>query len=102
MPAGNIVIKAQWKKDVYTISYNLNGGKADNPETYEVDTSVITLKRPQRTGYTFTGWSGTGIDGTAMDPVITTGSTGNRSYTCLLYTSPSPRDSTSSRMPSSA
>ena len=48
MPAGNIVIKAQWKKDVYTISYNLNGGKADNPETYEVDTSVITLKRPQR------------------------------------------------------
>lgn len=81
MPAGNIVITAQWKKDVYTISYNLDGGKADNPETYEVDTSVITLKRPQRTGYTFTGWSGTGIDGTAMDPVITTGSTGNRSYT---------------------
>lgn len=57
MPAGNIVIKAQWKKDVYTISYNLNGGKADNPETYEVDTSVITLKRPQRTGYTFAGWT---------------------------------------------
>lgn len=81
MPAGNIVITAQWKKDVYTISYNLDGGKADNPETYEVDTSVITLKRPQRTGYTFTGWSGTGIDGTAMDPVITTGSTGNRIYT---------------------
>lgn len=81
MPAGNIVITAQWKKDVYTISYNLDGGKADNPETYEVDTSVITLKRPQRTGYTFIGWSGTGIDGTAMDPVITTGSTGNRSYT---------------------
>lgn len=81
MPAGNIVITAQWKKDIYTISYNLDGGKADNPETYEVDTSVITLKRPQRTGYTFTGWSGTGIDGTAMDPVITTGSTGNRSYT---------------------
>ena len=50
MPAGNIVVTAQWKKDVYTISYNLDGGKADNPETYEVDTSVITLKRPQRTG----------------------------------------------------
>ena len=81
MPAGNIVVTAQWKKDVYTISYNLDGGKADNPETYEVDTSVITLKRPQRTGYTFIGWSGAGIDGTAMDPVITTGSTGNRSYT---------------------
>ena len=31
MPAGNIVITAQWKKDIYTISYNLDGGKADNP-----------------------------------------------------------------------
>ena len=81
MPAGNVVLTAQWKKDVYTISYNLNGGTADNPAKYEVDSSVITLKRPQRTGYTFTGWTGTGIDGMAMDPVITTGSTGNRSYT---------------------
>ena len=27
---------------------------------------------------------------------------GNRKYTCLLYTSPSPRDRTRSRMPSSA
>lgn len=81
MPAGNVVLTAKWNKDVYNISYNLNGGTADNPAKYEVDSSVITLQRPQRTGYTFTGWSGTGIDGTAMDPVITTGSTGNRSYT---------------------
>ena len=29
-------------------------------------------------------------------------STGSESYTCLLYTSPSPRDRTRSRMPSSA
>ena len=34
------------------------------------------------------------------DPVYTYGAAGN--YTCLLYTSPSPRDRTRSRMPSSA
>ena len=35
-------------------------------------------------------------------PVILQASRGARSYACLLYTSPSPRDATLSRMPSSA
>ena len=81
MPAENILLTAKWSKDVYKIAYNLNGGEADNPGTYEVDSSVITLKTPVRKGYTFTGWSGTGIDGTSKEVVITTGSTGDRTYT---------------------
>ena len=53
--------------------------QADNPDTYEVDSQLLLLlKDLQRTGYTFLGWSGTGIDGTQMDPVITTGSTGDK------------------------
>ena len=32
----------------------------------------------------------------------TSANTANKNISCLLYTSPSPRDSTSSRMPSSA
>ena len=40
---------------------------------------------------------------TASAPdVVVVGDQFRLSYTCLLYTSPSPRDSTSSRMPSSA
>ena len=35
-------------------------------------------------------------------PVILQASRGARAYACLLYTSPSPRDSCASRMPSSA
>lgn len=81
MPAENMLLTAQWSKDVYNITYNLNGGEADNPDTYQVDSSVITLKTPVRKGYTFTGWSGTGIDGISENVVITTGSTGGRTYT---------------------
>ena len=81
MPAGNMVLTAKWSKDVYNITYNLDGGTAGNPDTYEVDSPVITLERPKRSGYTFLGWSGTGIDGTQMDPVITTGSTGDKEFT---------------------
>lgn len=81
MPAENMLLTAKWSKDVYKIVYNLNGGEADNPGTYEVDSSVITLKTPVRKGYTFTGWSGTGIDSTSKEVVITTGSTGDRTYT---------------------
>ena len=48
MPAENMLLTAQWSKDVYNITYNLNGGEADNPDTYQVDSSVITLKTPVR------------------------------------------------------
>ena len=81
MPAENMTFTAQWKKDVYNITYNLGGGEADNPANYEVDSKVITLKAPTRKGFAFTGWSGTGIDGISNEVVITTGSTGDRTYT---------------------
>ena len=53
-----ITVYAQWKKDSYSITYNLNGGKNDNknPKKYSVDTNTITLKDPVKTGYTFDGW----------------------------------------------
>ena len=39
---------------------------------------------------------------TASSEVITVAGTNGKGSTCLLYTSPSPRDRTRSRMPSSA
>ena len=49
-------------------------------------------------------WSGpNGFSSTEANPVINFANTQNNgSYTCLLYTSPSPRDRQKSRMPSSA
>lgn len=53
-----ITLYAQWKKQVYTIDYKLNGGELldGNPTEYEVDTKTFTLEKPVRKGYTFEGW----------------------------------------------
>lgn len=81
MPAKNLMCTAIWKKETYTISYNLNGGSASNPESYDVESRPIRLETPKRTGYTFIGWSGTGLSENKMTVTITKGSTENRSYT---------------------
>lgn len=81
---GNRNYTANWSVDGYTITYVLNGGKltAENPTTYTITSSDITLNNPTREGYKFTGWSGTGISGTGLSTSVTipTGSTGNRNY----------------------
>ena len=76
-------LTAQWTVNQYTITYNLAGGTVEgNPNTYTIETKAFTLKKPTKSGYTFTGWSGTGLDGeNNMTVTIPTGSTGNRAYT---------------------
>ena len=76
-------LTAQWTVHQYTITYDLAGGTAEgNPNTYTIETKAFTLKKPTKSGYTFTGWSGTGLDGeNNMTVTIPKGSTGNRSYT---------------------
>ena len=48
-------IYARWKQNPYTITYNLNGGVANNPSSYNEDSS-FTLNIPKKEGYTFTSW----------------------------------------------
>ena len=76
-------LTAQWTVHQYTITYDLAGGTVEgNPNTYTIETKAFTLKKPTKSGYTFTGWSGTGLDGeNNMTVTIPTGSTGNRTYT---------------------
>ena len=83
VPAVVTTLTAQWTVNQYTITYNLAGGTAEgNPSTYTIETVAFTLKKPTKSGYTFTGWSGTGLDGeNNMTVTIPTGSTGNRAYT---------------------
>lgn len=73
---------------VYHITYYLNGGYADNPETYTADTETFMLKEPTRGDkdgalsgqYTFMGWQKDG-NGTPQKTVtITKGSTGDLVY----------------------
>ncbi len=73
---------AYWTPTNYSISYNLNGGSASNPTSYNIETNTFTLNNPTKSGVVFSGWSGTGLSGAGNKTVsIAKGSVGNRSYT---------------------
>lgn len=56
--AKDLTVQAVWTLKQYQISYDLEGGTADNPEYYNVETNNFTLTQPTKTGYTFIGWTG--------------------------------------------
>ncbi|MBQ2616928.1 MAG: InlB B-repeat-containing protein, partial [Synergistaceae bacterium] len=81
MPAVSVTISATFTPIIYSIEYDLDGGTAENPTTYTVETEAFTLSAPTREHYRFTGWT---LDGTDDDPsetiTIPQGSTGNLKY----------------------
>ena len=85
VPLGNQTYTAQWGVVNYTISYDLAGGQlaegVANPTSYNIESANITLANPTREGYTFAGWTGTELTEATQAVTISTGSTGNRSYT---------------------
>ena len=56
MPAENITVKAQWKINPYTITFDTNGGSEIAPITQDYGTEITTPDNPTRKGYTFKGW----------------------------------------------
>ncbi|MDD4111235.1 MAG: InlB B-repeat-containing protein, partial [Clostridia bacterium] len=76
------IFYAFWIIDIYAITYNLNGGINDenNPETYSIETSTITLQPAMKTGYSFVGWyDNAEFSGDELSQ-IPTGSTGDRTF----------------------
>ena len=79
IPAGSTGDKeftATWSDPIeYNITYVMNGGTNDptNPATYTVESPLITLAAPTRTGYNFLGWS--------LTDNIPAGSTGDKEFT---------------------
>ena len=74
---------AKWNLVNYSISYTLNGGSVTgNPTSYNVTTNTFTLNNPQKTGYTFAGWTGSNGNTPQTTVSITKGSTtGDKTYT---------------------
>ena len=73
---------AKWTATTYTITYNLNDGA--NPggvaTSFTIESALITLPTPSRSGYTFGGWYGnSSFTGSAIT-TIAAGSTGNKEY----------------------
>ena len=86
IPAGSIGNRsyiAHWSLNIYSITYDLDGGTAlGNPDFYTVESSAITLNEPTKAGYVFTGWSGTDLVGEDnLTVTIPAGSIGDRCYT---------------------
>ncbi|MFA5536050.1 MAG: InlB B-repeat-containing protein, partial [Bacillota bacterium] len=56
MPAENITLKAQWKINQYTITFDSNGGSAVESITRDYGTTVAAPANPTKEGYSFKGW----------------------------------------------
>ena len=76
----DITVVAKWNLKSYTIEYNLDGGTANNPTSYNVE-SEFTLANPTKTGYTFVGWKADGSNILNKNITIAKGSIGEKKYT---------------------
>ena len=56
MPAHNMTIKAKWKVNQYTITFDTAGGSEIAPITQDYGTNITAPADPTREGYTFIGW----------------------------------------------
>lgn len=56
MPAKDVTVKAVWKANDYTITFNSNGGTECEPIIVKYDGVFGSLPTPTRTGYVFDGW----------------------------------------------
>lgn len=78
--SNDILLVADWIPIDYSISYDLDGGTAENVEIYNIETNTFTLSNPIKKGYTFTGW--TGSNGEELQEIVTIsiGSIGDLSF----------------------
>ena len=56
MPAEDMTIKAQWRINRYTVTFDTDGGSAVAPITQDYGTTITAPADPTREGYTFIGW----------------------------------------------
>ncbi len=61
------VISANWTANVYTVTYDVNGGNLTDIDTTVTYDGAYALAVPERTGYSFNGWRIDGILNTDSD-----------------------------------
>lgn len=82
---GNLEFTANYTPTTYHLTYNYDGGSLlpgrTNPETYTIETEDFTLNNPVKNGYNFTGWQEDESEVLSRKVTITTGTTGDKTYT---------------------
>ena len=56
MPAENLTVKAKWKVNQYTITFDTDGGSKIDPIKADFGAKVTKPADPTKDGYTFDGW----------------------------------------------
>ena len=79
---GDVELRANFEPEKYPIEYHLNGGTntATNPTTYTIESGMINLESPEKTGDVFVGWTGSNGEEPQQAVTIPKGSTGELQY----------------------
>lgn len=56
MGTGNVTLFAQWTADIYSVSFDSNGGSSVSTQQIPYQTKVNTPSKPTKQGDTFVGW----------------------------------------------
>lgn len=76
----NATIEAKWKPINYKLIYDLKGGNANNKSTYNIETQSFRLVNPEKTGYSFIGWTTKNNSTPIKDVIVTKGSVGDKEF----------------------
>ena len=57
MPANNLTVKALWKKEQYSVTFDTDGGNYIAPIKADYGAEVAAPQKPSKEGYEFDGWS---------------------------------------------
>ena len=86
MPAENMTVKAQWKINQYTITFDTDGGSEVESITQDYGTTIAKPTDPTKTGYTFGGWDKTIPDTMPAEDVTVTATWKINQYTITFDT----------------
>jgi len=74
----------------YSLIYHLNGGRAENPLSYNSETDTFTLVNPTKEGFIFEGWTTATATTPLLEVVITKGSSGDKEFWANYTLAPDP------------
>ena len=81
----NMTLTASWTINTYTVTFDSNGGSIVSSTTYTHGETLGNLPEPDRTGYTFDGWT-SGGSYVSSSTMVTSDITLTASWTINVYT----------------